>query len=309
MVYRAKGGRWLMPEPKDKNERFLVEYKEIIDIKIRISELEMKQQHDAEEIKEELSRHIDLISELEKKIKDLEDMQETIVETDPVRMDERIEKLESKIFHDYGGDLNQLEDAAIIQIELVKKVLKLEEWQDKSWNMHQEMAQEILPNQLEILEKQISELRDNVDSNRGQINANLDGINYCRKFMFSSEGFDAILDGEKDRNSKESGLGITQAPQKRRPLPNSKPSEPICPICDGTGINIYIERDKTGILNREVEYPCQCQKEPTEVAGSARQTEFELIEKFIPPRGTTCKDCMEMGKDELKMKEDADANK
>jgi len=72
---------------------------------------------------------------------------------------ERIEKLESKIFHDYGGDLNKIEDAAVIQIELVKKVLKLEEWQDKSWNMHQEMAQEILPNQLEILEKQISELK------------------------------------------------------------------------------------------------------------------------------------------------------
>jgi len=47
-------------------------------------------------------------------------------------------------------------------------------------------------------------------------------------------------------------------------LTNSKPSEP-CPICDGTGINIHMERDNTGILNREVEYPCQCQKEPTEV--------------------------------------------
>jgi len=43
------------------------------------------------------------------------------------------------------------------------------------------------------------------------------------------------------------------------------------------------------------------EKEPTE-AGSARQTEFELIEKYIPPRGITCKDCMNMGKDELKIK-------
>ena len=66
----------------------------------------------------------------------------------------RISELEKTIFHDYGGDLNKIEDAAVIQIELVKKV---------------------------------SELKDNVDSNRGQINANLDGINYCRKFMFNLE--------------------------------------------------------------------------------------------------------------------------
>jgi len=39
---------------------------------------------------------------------------------------ERFSELEKKIFHDYGGDLNKIEDAATIQIELVKKVGKLE---------------------------------------------------------------------------------------------------------------------------------------------------------------------------------------
>ena len=85
-----------------------------------------------------------------KRIADLEDMQETIVETDPVRMDERIEKLEKKIFHDYGGDLNKIEDAAVIQIELVK---------------------------------QISEVKDNIDSNREQINVNLEAICWIRKLV------------------------------------------------------------------------------------------------------------------------------
>jgi len=38
------------------------------------------------------------------------------------------------------------------------KIETLETWKDKSWNMHQQMAQDILPDQIERLEKQISEL-------------------------------------------------------------------------------------------------------------------------------------------------------
>jgi len=94
----------------------------------------------------DISRLYDLISDLSDRISELEKKIEDWEFTDEAQeVLGRIEKLEKKIFHDYGGDLNKIEDAAIVQIELVKKVLKLEEWQDKSWNMHQEMAQEILP--------------------------------------------------------------------------------------------------------------------------------------------------------------------
>jgi len=87
--------------------------------------------------------------------------------------------------------------------------------------------------------------------------------------------------------------GVVFIPKEKEPTPSKS-----CETCD------YENNDQDN-------HPCNdCgalrlhwkPKEPTEVAGSARQTEFELIEKFIPPRGTTCKDCMEMGKDELKMK-------
>ncbi len=124
----------------------------------------------------------------------------------------RIAELERKLLGCSNYDSEQLKQW--------EKLKELENWKDKSWNMHQQMAQDILPNQIERLEKtkvsydqymihelKISELKeslgkkgvaslgakeneeakDNIDSNREQINANLDGINYCRKFMFNLE--------------------------------------------------------------------------------------------------------------------------
>lgn len=48
-------------------------------------------------------------------------------------------------------------------INTLERIAELEKWKDKSWNMHQEMAQEILPNQLEILEERIEKLEKNAD--------------------------------------------------------------------------------------------------------------------------------------------------
>lgn len=44
--------------------------------------------------------------------------------------------------------------------EMEIDIIELKKWKDKSWKMHQEMAQEILPNQIELLEEKINKLED-----------------------------------------------------------------------------------------------------------------------------------------------------
>ncbi len=52
-----------------------------------------------------------------------------------------------------------------------------------------------------------------------------------------------------------------------------------------------------------------CKYHPTcMIPKEEKQAEFELVEKFIPPRGIHCEDCMNMGKNEIKV-EKADLEK
>ncbi len=36
--------------------------------------------------------------------------------------------------------------------------------------------------------------------------------------------------------------------------------EKICPICDGTGVNIHREREHHWAAWKDVSYPCQCKR-------------------------------------------------
>ena len=110
------------------------------DDKVECSELEME--------KFTYDEVLTKLSELEKRYKSHSHPQ----------VDMKIEKLEKKIFHDYGGDLNKIEDAAIIQIRLVKKVLKLE----KILFLDKEIAEEECAET--IIECIISQCDSNKDS-------------------------------------------------------------------------------------------------------------------------------------------------
>lgn len=60
--------------------------------------------------------------------------------------------------------------------------------------------------------EQITELKDNIDSNRMQINANLEGIHYCRKFMFNLE---EVLRECFDRFPSYNGIDIPREHLKK----------------------------------------------------------------------------------------------
>lgn len=69
-----------------------------------------------------------------------------------LQLDAKIAELEAKLnrialkensYHDLEANEERLDE--------------LEEWKDKSWNMHQKMAQDILPDQIERLEKKLEE--------------------------------------------------------------------------------------------------------------------------------------------------------
>ena len=211
----------------------------------------------------------------------------------------------------------------------LKRIEKLEKWQDKSWNMHQEMAQEILPNQLEILEKQIEKLEMTKDwfktvavhfrkeiseldkgvheaIHRTILNREVlremildDPMNekmtyYLEKldskekwqehdeacYQYCSTQIDEMLkDGEK-----EGLVEATAVPNNSKEVrtPPSKPSEPIfmegnCIYkmeCENVSKTCHLECDRYHKfdLREFIDYIYK-PKEPTEVAGSARQTE------------------------------------
>ena len=101
------------------------EYK-VRENEMKISELEDPIKDIGPHLKELEKKFEEYMWKLIDRIELLESRDKIVINNEIFDINKKIEKLEKKIFHDYGGDLNQIEDAAIIQIELVKQVKKLE---------------------------------------------------------------------------------------------------------------------------------------------------------------------------------------
>lgn len=147
----------------------------------------------------------DKISELEKKLEALEKVfleheEVKIIYTDMKKLKDRIEKLEEdsmtlRTMHNWDGELTDEDKHEYQDINLWihfnkeiselkefidrvfevsnedgKRIEKLEQWKQKSWNMHQELAQDILPN---YVEQEIAELKEQIEDNHTYINKNI----------------------------------------------------------------------------------------------------------------------------------------
>lgn len=129
---------------------------------------------------------------------------------------------------------------------LEHKIEALETWKDKSWKMHQEMAQEILPNQLERLEQELSELKGIVQSLITYDNTKvlMDKINQNKEVLREivielvdkdiitiamKQDFFKKLEGEKEYGEK---VDVIASHHNAKTLAHSKPEVPSkCSEC------------------------------------------------------------------------------
>ena len=83
---------------------------------------------------------------------------------------------------------------------------------------------------------------------------------------------------------------------KECPIFNHSYTMPQMTLC--SALELIKNPSEQGVLSNEGwtkdRFPEWKEKEPT----------FELIEKYIPPRGITCKDCMRMGNNEQKIEKE-----
>ncbi len=148
-------------------------------------------------------------------------------------------------------------------------VPELEKWKDKSWNMHQSMAQDILPDQLEILEKEIKELKKKVDYLKCEDFGNCGVCAECDGFGFECDGYsNPIKFGDWERIERIEKLGgeIEQYGRKDgNPSLSVKPTDtvskpPRLKIMDGIKILNPSEQDECSHESHFISTKTECEK-------------------------------------------------
>ena len=166
-------------------------------------------------------------------------------------MDGKITELEKKIEVINDDNIRIFKDIQLSLKANFKRIEKLEAWKKKSWNMHQSMAQDILPDQLEILEKEIKELKEQIKALGGFSNEHAYDIasigNILREVLEALEDwaidpFKAVcktllkkLGGETEQYGRKDGNPSLSV----KPTDTSKP--PSCEFC-GRDLILYKEK-------------------------------------------------------------------